>query len=112
MQPTPPRLLMVAAKTWGDPAHADEATLRELDEIIDSTTKETDPARVVRVGTTAVQTTPRSVRRQARRTGSGRPDPADMGRRVRPSSKPWQTGSAPGHDGCPGINSRPLTSGW
>ncbi|WP_229840630.1 helix-turn-helix transcriptional regulator [Streptomyces brasiliensis] len=54
LQPTAPRLLMVAARTWGDPAHADAATLRELDEIIDSTTKETDPARVVRVGTAAI----------------------------------------------------------
>ncbi|MEE4543103.1 AAA family ATPase [Streptomyces sp. V4-01] len=54
MRPAPPRLLLVAAGTWGDPARADPATLRELDEIIDSATKETDPARVVRVGTAAL----------------------------------------------------------
>ncbi|MFE3906369.1 hypothetical protein ACFXPY_40520 [Streptomyces sp. NPDC059153] len=53
LRPSPPRL-SVSARTWGDPAHADVATLWELDEIIDSTTKETDPARVVRVGTAAV----------------------------------------------------------
>lgn len=54
LRPTPPRLLSVAARTWGDPAHADAETLRELDEIIEGTTRETDPARVVRVGTAAV----------------------------------------------------------
>lgn len=54
LRPAPPRLLLVAAKAWGDPAHADAATLRELDEIIDGTTRETDPARVVRVGTAAL----------------------------------------------------------
>ncbi|MFD7408949.1 ATP-binding protein [Streptomyces sp. NPDC059866] len=54
LRPAPPPLLLVAARTWGDPAHADAATLRALDEIIDGTTKETDPARVVRVGTAAV----------------------------------------------------------
>ncbi|MFF3503304.1 AAA family ATPase [Streptomyces sp. NPDC003247] len=52
--PAPPPLLLVAARTWGDPAHADAATLRELDEIIDGALKETDPARVVRVGTAAL----------------------------------------------------------
>ncbi|MVO85389.1 AAA family ATPase [Streptomyces sp. p1417] len=54
LRPAPPPLLLVAARTWGDPAHADAATLRALDEIIDDTTKETDPARVVRVGTAAL----------------------------------------------------------
>ncbi|MFF7213770.1 AAA family ATPase [Streptomyces sp. NPDC008238] len=54
LRPEPPKLLLVAAKTWGDPAHTDPTTLRELDEIIESTTKETDPARIVRVGTSAL----------------------------------------------------------
>ncbi|CAG6397165.1 AAA family ATPase [Streptomyces cocklensis] len=54
LRPAPPPLLLVAARTWGDPARADAATLRELDEIIDGATKETDPARVVRVGTAAL----------------------------------------------------------
>ncbi|MET9879015.1 AAA family ATPase [Actinacidiphila glaucinigra] len=54
LRPAPPRLLLVAAKTWGDPAHTDAATLRELDEIIEGTAKETDPARIVRVGTAAL----------------------------------------------------------
>ncbi|MFF4761255.1 AAA family ATPase [Streptomyces sp. NPDC001292] len=54
LRPAPPPLLLVAARTWGDPAHADAATLRELDEIIDGALKETDPARVVRVGTAAL----------------------------------------------------------
>ncbi|WP_031025955.1 helix-turn-helix transcriptional regulator [Streptomyces sp. NRRL WC-3725] len=54
LRPAPPPLLLVAARTWGDPAHADAATLRELDEIIAGTTHETDPARIVRVGTAAV----------------------------------------------------------
>ncbi|MFF4354453.1 ATP-binding protein [Streptomyces sp. NPDC001530] len=54
LRPAPPPLLLVAARTWGDPAHADAATLRELDEIIEGALKETDPARVVRVGTAAL----------------------------------------------------------
>ncbi|MGW0812789.1 AAA family ATPase [Streptomyces viridiviolaceus] len=54
LRPAPPPLLLVAAHTWGDPAHADAATLRELDEIIAGTANETDPARIVRVGTAAV----------------------------------------------------------
>jgi DNA-binding CsgD family transcriptional regulator len=54
LRPAPPPLLLTAARTWGDPAHADPATLRELDEIIDGALKETDPARVVRVGTAAI----------------------------------------------------------
>ncbi|MFD6530982.1 AAA family ATPase [Streptomyces sp. NPDC060184] len=54
LRPAPPPLLLVAARAWGDPAHIDAASLRELDEIIDGATKETDPARVVRVGTAAV----------------------------------------------------------
>ncbi|MEV0175504.1 AAA family ATPase [Streptomyces sp. NPDC050803] len=54
LRPAPPPLLLVAARTWGDPAHADAATLRELDEIINGTGQETDPARIVRVGTAAV----------------------------------------------------------
>ncbi|MCQ4205934.1 helix-turn-helix transcriptional regulator [Streptomyces longispororuber] len=54
LRPAPPPLLLVAARTWGDPAHADAETLKALDEIIDGTTAETDPARVVRVGTAAV----------------------------------------------------------
>ncbi|MFD9882689.1 ATP-binding protein [Streptomyces alboflavus] len=54
LRPAPPPLLLVAAEAWGDPAHADAATLRDLDEIIDGALKETDPARVVRVGTAAL----------------------------------------------------------
>ncbi|MFJ7495172.1 AAA family ATPase [Streptomyces sp. NPDC097727] len=54
LRPAPPPLLLVAARTWGDPAHADAATLHELDAIIDGATKETDPARVIRVGTAAL----------------------------------------------------------
>ncbi|MFJ3672565.1 ATP-binding protein [Streptomyces sp. NPDC090106] len=54
LRPAPPPLLLVAARTWGDPAHADAATLRELDRIIDGALRETDPARVVRVGTAAL----------------------------------------------------------
>lgn len=54
LRPAPPPLLLVAARTWGDPAHADEATLHALDEIIAGTATETDPARIVRVGTAAV----------------------------------------------------------
>ncbi|MER6165613.1 AAA family ATPase [Streptomyces violaceorubidus] len=54
LRPAPPPLLLVAARTWGDPAHADAATLRELDGIIAGTTQDTDPARIVRVGTAAV----------------------------------------------------------
>ncbi|WP_320782889.1 helix-turn-helix transcriptional regulator [Streptomyces sp. CRN 30] len=54
LRPAPPPLLLVAARTWGDPAHADPATLRELDAIIAATSRETDPARIVRVGTAAV----------------------------------------------------------
>ncbi len=54
LRPAPPPLLLVAARTWGDPAHADAATLRELDGIIAATTQDTDPARIVRVGTAAV----------------------------------------------------------
>ncbi|MEV5607482.1 AAA family ATPase [Streptomyces sp. NPDC052225] len=54
LRPAPPPLLLVAARTWGDPAHADAETLKALDEIIDGTTAETDPARVVRVGTAAL----------------------------------------------------------
>ncbi|WP_046731575.1 helix-turn-helix transcriptional regulator [Streptomyces humi] len=54
LRPAPPPLLLVAARTWGDPARADAATLRELDGIIDGALRETDPARVVRVGTAAV----------------------------------------------------------
>ncbi|MBU3865732.1 AAA family ATPase [Streptomyces sp. 4503] len=54
LRPAPPPLLLVAARVWGDPAHADAATLRELDKIIDGATKGTDPARVVRVGTAAL----------------------------------------------------------
>ncbi|GGM18427.1 LuxR family transcriptional regulator [Streptomyces fumigatiscleroticus] len=53
LRPAPPRLLLVAARTWGDPAHADATTLRELDQIIEGTANETDPARIVRVGTAA-----------------------------------------------------------
>ncbi|MFE2546276.1 AAA family ATPase [Actinacidiphila glaucinigra] len=65
LRPTPPPLLLVAARTWGDPAHTDAATLRGLDEIIDTATKETDPARVVRVGTAAVYTDRLSAVREA-----------------------------------------------
>ncbi|MGW1468211.1 ATP-binding protein [Streptomyces sp. NPDC002308] len=65
LRPAPPPLLLVAARTWGNPAHTDGATLRLLDEIIDGTTKETDPARVVRVGTAAVYTDRLSVVREA-----------------------------------------------
>jgi DNA-binding CsgD family transcriptional regulator len=54
LRPAPPRLLLVAARTWGDPAHADAATLRELDAIIAGTARQADPAQVVRVGTAAV----------------------------------------------------------
>ncbi|RAJ72570.1 MULTISPECIES: LuxR family transcriptional regulator [unclassified Streptomyces] len=54
LRPAPPPLLLVAARVWGDPAHADAATLRELDEIIAGALRETDPARVVRVGTAAL----------------------------------------------------------
>jgi len=54
LRPAPPPLLLVAARVWGDPAHADAATLRELDEIIDGALQETDPARVIRVGTAAL----------------------------------------------------------
>lgn len=54
LRPAPPPLLLVAARTWGDPAHADTATLRQLDEIIEATTAGSDPARIVRVGTAAV----------------------------------------------------------
>jgi DNA-binding CsgD family transcriptional regulator len=54
LRPAPPRLLLVAARTWGDPAHADAATLRELDAIIAGTAPQADPAQVVRVGTAAV----------------------------------------------------------
>ncbi|CAG6390682.1 hypothetical protein SCOCK_10150 [Actinacidiphila cocklensis] len=54
LRPAPPPLLLVAARTWGDPAHVDAATLRELDEIIDGASREPDPARVVRVGTAAL----------------------------------------------------------
>ncbi|WLW58737.1 ATP-binding protein [Streptomyces sp. YU58] len=54
LRPAPPPLLLIAARAWGDPARADAATLRELDEIIEGALKETDPARVVRVGTAAV----------------------------------------------------------
>ncbi|MGW3496374.1 AAA family ATPase [Streptomyces sp. NPDC001020] len=65
LRPAPPPLLLVAARTWGDPAHADAATLRELDEIIDGTTKESDPARVVRMGTAALYPDRLSAVRQA-----------------------------------------------
>ncbi|MGY0489370.1 AAA family ATPase [Streptomyces sp. WG-D5] len=54
LRPAPPPLLLVAARVWGDPAHTDAATLRELDEIIDGALRETDPARIVRVGTAAL----------------------------------------------------------
>ncbi|MEV7080004.1 AAA family ATPase [Streptomyces sp. NPDC093516] len=54
LRPAPPRLLLVEARTWGDPAHADAETLQELDRIIDGALGETDPARVVRVGTAAL----------------------------------------------------------
>ena len=54
LRPAPPPLLLVAARAWGDPARADAATLRELDEIIEGALQETDPARVVRVGTAAL----------------------------------------------------------
>ncbi|MFE6888486.1 AAA family ATPase [Streptomyces sp. NPDC057694] len=54
LRPAPPPLLLVAARTWGDPAHADAETLRALDDIIAGLREETDPARVVRVGTAAL----------------------------------------------------------
>ncbi|MFF4902751.1 ATP-binding protein [Streptomyces sp. NPDC001068] len=54
LRPAPPPLLLVAARTWGDPARADAATLRELDGIIDGALRETDAARIVRVGTAAL----------------------------------------------------------
>lgn len=54
LRPAPPPLLLVAARTWGDPSHADAATLRELDEIVADAVNETDPARIVRVGTAAL----------------------------------------------------------
>lgn len=54
LRPVAPSLLTVAGQTFSDPARTGPETLRELDEIIDDVMQETDPARIVRVGTASI----------------------------------------------------------
>ncbi|MFE1191803.1 AAA family ATPase [Streptomyces olivaceoviridis] len=56
LRPAPPALLSVLGQLYSDPARTGPATLRRFDRIIDGITDETDPARIVRVGTAAVYT--------------------------------------------------------
>nr|WP_307820216.1 AAA family ATPase [Streptomyces sp. MC1] len=54
LRPEPPLLLAVAVQTFGDPARAGTATVRQLDEILATAVDETDSARIVRMGTASI----------------------------------------------------------
>jgi hypothetical protein len=49
LQPCPPELLAILARTFGDPARADASTLKRLDQLMNALHTEPAPARVVRV---------------------------------------------------------------
>ncbi|MFD5064910.1 AAA family ATPase [Streptomyces sp. NPDC058394] len=54
LRPQAPALLSAADKTFGDPARAGAAALEQLGHILDADLKESDPARIVRIGTASI----------------------------------------------------------
>lgn len=53
LDPRPPELLEIVVRTFGDPVHADEATLARLDRQVENLRTESTPARAVRVARAA-----------------------------------------------------------
>ncbi|WP_369228260.1 AAA family ATPase [Streptomyces sp. R39] len=54
LRPKPPPLLSAAGKTFSDPARSGAAALEQLGPILDGLPHETDPARIVRIGTASL----------------------------------------------------------
>ncbi|MFD3457612.1 ATP-binding protein [Streptomyces sp. NPDC058691] len=54
LRPEPPALLSAAGKTFSDPARSGAAALDQLEGILGELPEETDPGRIVRVGTAAL----------------------------------------------------------
>ena len=54
LRPEAPPLLSVTGQTFGDPARTGSATLEQLGLILDAVRDETDPARIVRIGTASL----------------------------------------------------------
>ncbi|WP_327287564.1 AAA family ATPase [Streptomyces sp. NBC_01198] len=54
LRPEPPPLLSVAGKTFSDPARSGVAALAQLGPILDGLPHETDPGRIVRIGTASL----------------------------------------------------------
>ncbi|MEV7813440.1 AAA family ATPase [Streptomyces flaveolus] len=54
MRPEAPRLLSVAYQTFADPARTGAGAVEQLGQILDTVMEETDPARIVRIGTASI----------------------------------------------------------
>ena len=54
LRPEPPALLSAAGKTFSDPVRAGAAALEQLEPILDGLPEETDPGRIVRIGTASL----------------------------------------------------------
>ena len=54
LRPEPPALLSVAGKTFSDPARSAVAALDQLQSILSALPEETDPGRIVRIGTASL----------------------------------------------------------
>ncbi|MGJ6969006.1 helix-turn-helix transcriptional regulator [Streptosporangium sp. G11] len=54
LQPEPPTLLSVAGKTFSDPARTGVAALEQLQSVLSELPEETDPGRIVRIGTASL----------------------------------------------------------
>jgi DNA-binding CsgD family transcriptional regulator len=54
LRPEPPALLSVAGKTFSDPARSGVAALEQLQSILSGLPEETDPGRIVRIGTASL----------------------------------------------------------
>jgi DNA-binding CsgD family transcriptional regulator/DNA polymerase III delta prime subunit len=54
LRPEPPALLAVAGKTFSDPAHTGASALEQLQSILGELPDETDPGRIVRIGTASL----------------------------------------------------------
>ncbi|SDN97814.1 ATP-binding protein [Actinacidiphila guanduensis] len=54
LRPEPPPLLAVAGRTFSDPARTGVAALEQLEPLLDSLPQESDPGRIVRIGTASL----------------------------------------------------------
>lgn len=54
LKPAPPDILALAARTFPDPVRTGTAALPQIDTVLHTLTDDTDPARIVRIGTASV----------------------------------------------------------